>query len=116
MVTDRLKLSADAAWLPWISYGGYDNHWARPDINPMKDRDGKGNNGWQLQAVASYRVTDRMSVGMGVRHMEMRAKGNVVFPGNVPSATKLSTQRTTFFLQASYAIGGSKAPPVLAKY
>jgi hypothetical protein len=35
MLTDRIKLSAEAAYLPYVSLSGYDNHWLRPNINPL---------------------------------------------------------------------------------
>jgi opacity protein-like surface antigen len=117
MVTDRIKIAAEAAWLPWINFSGNDNHWFRPDINPLTDT-GTGNNGYQLEAIASYRVTDRLSLGVGARYWQMNAKGHTQFPvvGLPPSPTRYSVNRTTVFVQASYAFGGDPAPAVVAKY
>ena len=117
LVTDRLKLSADAAWLPYVAYSGFDNHWLRPDINPIRDNSGKGNNGFQIEGIASYKVTDSLSLGIGARYWSMTAKGNVQFPEAIPpNPTKVRTERATVFLQAAYEFGGSQAAPVVAKY
>lgn len=106
MLTDRLKLSADAAWLPYVRFTGNDNHWFRPDINPLADS-GRGHNGYQLEAIASYKLTDRVSLGVGARYWKMSAKGHTQFPWGVPSSpTRYDYNRSTVFLQASYAFGG----------
>ena len=111
MITDRLKVAADAAWLPWTSVNGsYDNHWLRPDINPLNDH-GHGS-GYQLEGVLSYLVTDRLSVGLGARYWNMTAKGSTQFPGSPPSPTNYSVNRTMLFAQVSYAFGGPSAPSI----
>lgn len=102
-VTDRLRLSVDAAYLPRLSYRGRDNHWARPDINPMVDT-GYGH-GYQIEAIASYRVSDRVSLGVGARRWASKSKGSVSFPGSSPAPVTTRSERTTVFFQASYAFG-----------
>jgi opacity protein-like surface antigen len=66
-LTDRLKLTADAAYLPYVTYGWLDDHLER---NLQDQMWGQGV-GVQAQAVLSYDVTDRLSVGMGGRYWAM---------------------------------------------
>lgn len=52
-LTDRLKLTVEATVLPYAKLDAFDNHWMRPDINPMAEN-GQGY-GAQLEASLSYR-------------------------------------------------------------
>ena len=68
-ITERLKLSLDAAWLPLVMLDGTDAHWLRistfpGDFSGPVPEDGTGW-GYQLEGVLSYRVTDAISVGIG---------------------------------------------------
>lgn len=113
-VTDRLKVSADLAHMPRVIFGGHDNHWARPDINPLSDTD--TGYGYQFEGVASYRVTERLSVGVGARYWYAAANGHTQFPFSPFSPTRCVSERTTVFAQTSYAFGGVNSAPVIAKY
>ncbi len=104
MITDRLKLELEAAWLPYTKFTGNDNHWFRPDINPLTDS-GVGHTGYQLEGIGSYQVTKDWSVGLGARYWSMSAKGHTTFPGFPPSPTKYTASKTTVFLQAAYKFG-----------
>ena len=66
-LADRWKLAADAAYLPYVTYTWLDDHL---DRNLQDQMWGQGI-GVQTQAVLSYDVTDRLSVGVGGRYWAM---------------------------------------------
>jgi opacity protein-like surface antigen len=66
-LTDRLKLAADVAYLPYVTYLWLDDHLQRN----AQDLMGGHGIGVQTQAVLSYDVTDRLSVGIGGRYWSM---------------------------------------------
>ena len=121
----RLKLTVDAALLPYVSMTGYDNHWLRPDINPLP----QSGHGWgyQLESILAYDITPNFSVGVGGRYWWAETgTGTTQFPGpqfgptgdfvTIPaSPTKFTTERYGGFLQASYKFGDAP-PAVVAKY
>ena len=68
----RFKVSADAAYLPYVTVDAADNHFSGntatvASVNPMT---GTGV-GTQLEVMFSYDVTDRWSVGVGGRYWAM---------------------------------------------
>jgi opacity protein-like surface antigen/outer membrane protease len=67
MPFDRVKVSVDAAYLPYVRFDETDNHWFRGLIFPGW---GSGS-GFQLEALISYLVTDQFSVGIGGRYWSM---------------------------------------------
>jgi hypothetical protein len=86
-VTNRLRLSVDAAWLPVALLDGADTHWLRistfpGDFNGPVPEDGTGW-GYQLEGVLSYQVTDQLNVGIGGRYWHMQANGHAHFEGHV---------------------------------
>ncbi|ACA21227.1 hypothetical protein M446_7000 (plasmid) [Methylobacterium sp. 4-46] len=102
---DRLKLSAEAAYLPIADLSGFDHHWLRPDINPLPVY-GLGN-GYFLQGVVSYDLTPEISIGVGARYWKMVTdRGHTKFPYAEPSALptplKYESSRAGVFVQASY--------------
>jgi opacity protein-like surface antigen len=66
-LADRWKLAADAAYLPYVTFNWLDDH---VDRNLESQMSGQGI-GVQTQAVLSYDVTDRLSVGIGGRYWAM---------------------------------------------
>ena len=69
-LTGRLKLSADAAWLPVTYFTGTDHHWG---WTPTKIFPASGNgNGAQFDAILSYAITDRFSLGAGGRYWSFK--------------------------------------------
>lgn len=118
-LTPGLKLTVDAALLPYVHLGAFDNHWLRPDINPLP----QAGHGWgyQFEGILAYDVTRNFSVGVGGRYWYAETtSGSTQFPfflgtgALIPSSpTKFSTERYGGFLQASYKFGD---PPVVAKY
>ena len=111
-LTERLKLAGEAAWLPRMNFSSSDNHWLRPDINPLKET-GLGRNGYQVESVLSYAMTENFDIGVGARYWALRAsKAHVTFPG-LPVASPLPSRDNRFgaFLQASYRFGESTPKP-----
>src|SRR5713101_8962603 len=53
--------SSDVCSSDLVKLSGFDNHWLRPDINPLP----QSGNGWgyQLEGIVSYDVTQNFSVG-----------------------------------------------------
>jgi opacity protein-like surface antigen len=98
----RVMLEVDAAYLPYANRDGTDNHWNRPDINPQPE----SGHGWgaQFEAVLSYAVTDRFSVGVGGRYWYFTTTdAHTQFPSSPTlSPLKFYMERYGSFLQASY--------------
>ncbi|WP_051335569.1 outer membrane beta-barrel protein [Methylocapsa acidiphila] len=117
MLTDRLKWSAEAVWLPYMAYLGKDNHWQRSDINPQYDS-GHGFNGFQAESILSYALTDRIDIGVGGRYWLFQAQHvSTHFPGaDSRQAETVTSTRYGAFVQASYKFGDIAAPAVVAKY
>jgi len=111
MLSERAKLSVDAAYLPYVGRaGGFDNHWLRADINPLIEP----GHGWgaQVEAMLSYAVTSRFSLGIGGRYWHFETTGAYTqFPGIGPlSPMKFWSERYGGFLQASYKAGPEDLP------
>lgn len=103
-LSDRLRLEVDAAYLPYVTKASADNHWAKPENNPEEER----GNGWgtQLEAVLSYEVNDRLSVGLGARYWYFKTDtASTVFPGGLRQAMTFYSERYGAFAQASYLFG-----------
>jgi opacity protein-like surface antigen len=109
-VTDRLTLTSDAAYLPFVSFAGTDNHLLRSDVgNPVSPETATGR-GVQLEAILSYAIARSFSVGAGGRYWAMWAPGNSdTFSQGCPCQTlPVRTERFGGFLQASYKLDGLK--------
>jgi opacity protein-like surface antigen len=109
-VTDRLTLTSDAAYLPFVSFAGTDNHLLRSDVgNPVSPETATGR-GVQLEAILSYAIASSFSVGAGGRYWAMWAPGNSdTFSQGCPCQTlPVRTERFGGFLQASYKLDGLK--------
>ncbi len=65
MLTDRLKFTADAAYVPLVNMTGVDDHNARGGYFPETDSAGYGT---MMEAFFSYNVTDHWDVGAGGRY------------------------------------------------
>jgi outer membrane protease len=111
----RWKLSADAAWVPYVWLDGSDAHWLRIGTNPG-DFTGpvpENGSGWgyQLEAVLAYRVTDALSVGVGGRYWRMEIDGHTHFEGHVlgfaasPQVVNWKTENYGVFLQGNLKLG-----------
>jgi opacity protein-like surface antigen/outer membrane protease len=77
-LANQWKLTGDAAYLPYVSFSGVDNHWLR---NLVIDESGHGR-GVQLEALVSYYVTPQFSIGLGGRYWAMwTTSGSDAFNG-----------------------------------
>ncbi len=99
-LTPQLKLSGDAAYLPYVGFTGVDNHWLRALVI---NESGRGR-GVQMQAILSYYITPQFSVGAGGRYWAMwTSTGSDAFNG-VPIARTdtYRYERYGLLLQAAY--------------
>jgi opacity protein-like surface antigen/outer membrane protease len=112
MLTDRLKLGAEAAWLPYTSLSSSDTHWLRLNqpggfSGPIPET-GTGNRGYQLEAILGYQVTEALSVGAGGRYWHMETSGNSDFTNSVfggfgaPQPLNFKSDRYGGFVQAAF--------------
>jgi opacity protein-like surface antigen len=107
-LSPRWTLEVDAAYLPYVDRAGVDNHWARANINPGPET----GNGWgtQVEAILSYAVNDRLSLGLGGRYWFFTTtSASAIFPNSaVPAPLIFTSERYGGFVQASYKIGDVK--------
>ncbi len=108
-IFDRLKLTADAAYLPFVSFRGIDNHLLRTGLgNTVSPEIGSGQ-GVQLETILSYAFANNFSVGAGGRYWAMWAPGaySDTFSLGCPCQTlPVKTERYGAFVQASYKLEG----------
>jgi opacity protein-like surface antigen/outer membrane protease len=110
MLTDRLKFSADAAYVPLVNMSGVDNHNARGAYFPETDSDGYGT---MMEAFFAYNITDHWDVGAGGRYWAwtMRhgtSESVVATPGSGPPSPEpdnYDTRRYGAFIQSGYHWG-----------
>ncbi len=96
----------DAAYLPYVSFSGTDNHVLKSLLSPES---GNGA-GAQVEASLSYAVTDSWSVGIGGRYLtEWTSSASLNFgaTGTV-QPQKMSIEQATGFAQLSYKFGISE--------
>jgi opacity protein-like surface antigen len=108
-LADRLKLTAEAAYLPYVAFRGTDNHLLRTDVsNTISPESGSGQ-GVQFEAILSYAFSNAFSVGAGGRYWAMWAPGasTNIFGTPCPcQGLPVSTERYGGFIQASYKLDG----------
>jgi opacity protein-like surface antigen len=105
---DRLKISGDFAYLPYVRFEGLDNHRARENLT-LYPADGTGR-GIQAEIILSYLVTSNLSLGLGGRYWAMwttTAQQSCIGcngPGSFspPGPGKANTETFGGFVQASY--------------
>lgn len=108
MLTNRLRLTADAAYVPLVSFSGLDNHLLRQLLGPEASNSG---NGVMLEAVFDYFITPAWSVGVGGRYWAWNMNdGTLGFDFLAPPASFTETARFTaerygVFAQSSYHWG-----------
>lgn len=102
-LASRWKLTGDAAYLPYVKFTGVDNHWLRSLII---DESGTGR-GAQLEAILSYYLTPRFSIGVGGRYWAMwTTSGSDAFNGvPVDRNDTYRYERYGVFFQAAYKFG-----------
>jgi opacity protein-like surface antigen/outer membrane protease len=112
-LTPRLKLSADAAYLPYVTVNAEDVHYFgnTPSVASVNPFDGYGV-GAQVEAMLSYDVTGQISIGLGARYWSMwttdaafrrtfDATAPVTFPIRHQNS-KLETERAGLLAQLIY--------------
>jgi opacity protein-like surface antigen len=108
MLTDRLKLSVDAAYLPYVDFSGLDNHFRGTVVQfPASSHGGQGA---QIDALLSYYLTDRFAVGVGGRYWTMwttngQFSSTADPAGSGPRYYRAAFEQAAAFVQASYSFG-----------
>jgi hypothetical protein len=115
-VLDCLKFSAEVAWLPYEQVSAQDTHWLRLgtglfDISGPIPEHGAAV-GVQIEAILSYQVSDKVSLGLGGRYWYLQTRGstdfeNVIvgFPSPGPQPLNFSASRYGGFAQGAYKFG-----------
>lgn len=103
-LTNRLKFSAEGAYLPYVSLSATDHHQLRPEINPLPE-DGAGD-GVQVEAVFSYQLTNAFSVGIGGRWWHFHTDSGAdhfeqTSEGGSPQPVRFHEDRAGVFAQGS---------------
>jgi opacity protein-like surface antigen len=119
MLTERLRLTADVAYLPLVDFKGQDDHNARELLIPEASNSG---NGVMLEAILDYAITDAWNVGIGGRYWAWNMRtGTVTFNqlgSNQPPLIepgRFNTERYGAFVQTSYKWGDTtRAAPAAA--
>ena len=108
VVAPGLKLGIDAAYLPYARVSALDIHHQRTEMpSPRSPAWGTGR-GVQLEAILTYDITPRFSVGVGGRYWAMWATDVVTAGFGSPTpdqALPIREERYGTFLQASYKLG-----------
>ena len=110
---ERLSLSLEGAWLPYVSLGGADTHWLRIGstfTGPVPE-DGIGW-GYQFEGLLSYRVNEIFNIGVGGRYWHMRTtkghthfEGHIVGGGGVAQELRWTADHYGVFVQGSIKLG-----------
>lgn len=102
----NLKLSAEAAYLPYVRLTGLDGHLLRTDVTNIWSPEFARGRGVQLEAILSYAVTPNIDLGVGGRYWAAWASDDAytnAFGGACPCQTlPMRLERYGVFLQASY--------------
>ena len=120
-LTNRVKLSGDVAYLPWVWFNGIDQHFVGNTgvLDEIFQASGKGN-GVQIDALLSYYLTPQWSVGLGGRYWGMWTTPNGEWTCTSapclptfaqPSYFRAQVEQLGAFVQTSYKFdwGGSVA-------
>jgi opacity protein-like surface antigen len=108
MLTDRLRLTVDGAYVPVVGFSGLDNHLLRQLLLP---EDANSGNGIMLEAALDYYLTSAWSVGVGARYWAwnmntgMETFNFLLFPPPLTEPSRFTTERYGAFVQSSYRFG-----------
>ncbi len=107
-VTNRLKLSGDLAYLPYVIFDGVDNHPLRTGFASTFSAEKGVGRGTQLEGVVSFDFTDRLSVGVGGRYWAMSIPDGEVdfFNTDLPVTQRFAVEHAAIFAQGSFKFGG----------
>jgi opacity protein-like surface antigen len=121
MLADRVKLSGEVAYLPFVRFEGQDNHFRNPIVQfPARSN---GGHGAQAEALLSYYVTDRLSFGVGGRYWGLwTTDGQFRFaevgsPANPAKYYRAAFEQAGVFVQTAYLFGGddTRTTPIYYK-
>jgi opacity protein-like surface antigen len=121
MLTDRMKLSGEVAYLPFVHFEGLDNHFRNPIVQfPATSN---GGHGVQAEALLSYYVTDRLSFGVGGRYWGLwTTDGQFRFaevgsPAGPARFYRAAFEQAGVFVQTAYLFGGddTRTTPIYYK-
>jgi opacity protein-like surface antigen len=111
MLTDRVKLSADVAYLPWVRFNDIDQHFVGntgtlAEIFPAN----ANGSGVQVEATLSYYLTPQWSVGVGGRYWGLWTSPSGQFnctvgcaaTPTVPQYFRAQVEQLGAFVQTSY--------------
>jgi opacity protein-like surface antigen len=110
-IWNGLKLTADAAYLPFVAFRGTDIHWQRFDVPNQTSPEAGNGQGMQLEAILSYAFANGFSVGAGGRYWAMwanNAQTNAFSEGCPCQTLPVRTERYGAFVQAAYKFDGLK--------
>jgi hypothetical protein len=104
-IAPNLKLSGDAAYLPYVKMSGSDIHWLRLGIDfsgPIPET--AHGTGMQLESVLTYNFNEYLSLGVGGRYWRMdaphgQAHFDAVTLGGEAQVIKFETNRYGAFVQ-----------------
>jgi opacity protein-like surface antigen/outer membrane protease len=115
MLTDRLKLTTDVAYVPVVDFSGQDDHNARELLLPEASSQG---NGVMLEAILGYAVTEAWNVGVGGRYWAWNMRTgtetfNFLGSSDPPliEPARFYTERYGVFVETSYKWAGTTPPP-----
>jgi len=96
----RLKFTGEAAYLPFVSFKGSDDHVLRNLYSPELG-DGLG---VQLEGILSYGLTDWLNIGVGARYWSMWTNTGTVDFGNSNTVVPMryAAEQAALFVQGSY--------------
>ena len=116
MAIGRVRLEADAAYLPVVGYSGVDDH-LNNTADGLRLQSGRGQ-GVQLELLATYDLMTNLSVGVGGRYWAMWVRNGTTFY-TIPRTTfqePVTTERYGLLAQAAYRFGDTAPAAVVAKY
>ena len=116
----RINLALEGAWLPYAHLSGAEYQWLHPNQNPLSES-GVSHSSFQLESLASYKITEQTSLGLGARYWSFLAPNAATLIPNAlaPSLEKLASNRLTLFVQLATKLGHfdpTQAPVLTTKY
>jgi opacity protein-like surface antigen len=105
MLTSQLKLTADAAYLPYVAFQGVDNHLERAGegASTRSPEHGAGT-GVQIEGMLTYDLTQQFSIGAGARYWSMQVPQGLTnfFSGGNYIPQRFEVEQASVFAQGSY--------------
>jgi len=106
-----VRLSAEAAYLPYVRFQGEDYHFAPSGQLDRPFSEWGHGSGAQFEAFATYNITPRFSVGLGGRYWAMwttsakSTENSNNLPPQMYNNIKFATEQAGVLFQASYKFG-----------